>query len=76
MVAADAAGLLSPSLHQAYFVTPRPVYEFFDLQADPSELHNLSGKPEVAVAERRLREALAEKMILEFDHLPLPALLD
>jgi hypothetical protein len=50
------------------------VYEFYDLDADPSELTNLSGKPEHAAAERELREALAEKMVLDFDYLPLPDL--
>jgi N-sulfoglucosamine sulfohydrolase len=50
------------------------VYELYDLEADPSELNNLSGKPELAKVERELRVALAEKMILDFDYLPLPAI--
>ena len=37
---------------------------------------NLSGKPELAAVERELRLALAEKMILDFDYLPLPAIPD
>jgi arylsulfatase A-like enzyme len=74
MAAAQAAGTLAPALSAAYFTTPRPVYEFYDLDADPSELTNLSGKPEHAAAERELREALAEKMVLDFDYLPLPDL--
>ena len=53
---------------------PRTVYELYDLQADPSELSNLSGKTELAAIERELRVALAEKMILDGDYLPLPAL--
>jgi N-sulfoglucosamine sulfohydrolase len=48
------------------------VYELYDLEEDPSELHNLSGKKEIAGIERSLREALAEKMILDWDYLPLP----
>jgi arylsulfatase A-like enzyme len=76
MQAANAAGKLSAGLRATYFTTPRPVYELYDLDADPSELNNLSGKPEVAAIERELREVLTEKMILDFDYLPLPALLD
>lgn len=76
MVAADAAGSLNAALHATYFVSPRPVYELYDLDADPSELNNLSGKPELASVERHLREVLAEKMVLEFDHLPLPDMLE
>jgi N-sulfoglucosamine sulfohydrolase len=72
--AANAAGTLAAGLRSTYFTTPRPVYELYDLEADPSELNNLSGKPELAATERELRLALAEKMILDFDYLPLPAL--
>ena len=72
--AAHAAGTLPAPLRSTYFTTPRPVYELYDVQADPSELNNLSGKPDLAATERELRVALAEKMILDFDYLPLPAL--
>lgn len=72
--AAHAAGKLTPGQDKTYFTTPRPVYEFYDLTADPSELNNLSGKPEHAAAEHELRVALTEKMITDFDYLPLPAL--
>ena len=74
MVAAAAAGTLPAPLVRTYFTTPRPVYELYDLDADPSELVNLSGRPETAAVEQELREALAEKMILDCDYLPLPAL--
>jgi len=67
---------LSAGLRATYFSTPRPVYEFYDLEADPSELNNLSGKPQVAREEKKLRAALVEKMILDFDYLPLPQQLD
>ena len=50
------------------------MYELYDLATDPSELNNLSGQPEHAAAERELRIAMAEKMILDFDYLPLPNL--
>jgi hypothetical protein len=59
-----------------YFTTPRPVYELYDLEADPAELNNLSGKPELAKIERELRAALAKKMILDWDYLPLPDLME
>jgi N-sulfoglucosamine sulfohydrolase len=68
-------GKLSAGLVTTYFSRPRPVYELYDLDADPSELNNLSGKPEVAAVERSLRLALSEKMILDFDYLPLPDLM-
>jgi N-sulfoglucosamine sulfohydrolase len=74
MKAAYADGTLDARLKATYFTTPRPVYELYDLEADPSELRNLSGKPELADIERELRIALTEKMILDFDYLPLPAL--
>jgi arylsulfatase A-like enzyme len=72
--AANSDGTLPPGVSETYFTTPRPVYELYDLEADPSELNNISGKPELASVERELREALAEKMILDFDYLPLPDL--
>lgn len=76
MKAAHAAGKLAPGLSATYFTTPRPVYELYDLEADPSELNNLSGKSDLTQVEYELRLALAEKMILDFDYLPLPSLGD
>ena len=76
MQAAAADGTLPAPLISTYFTAPRPVYELYDLDADPSELRNLAGHPETADIEKELREALAEKMILDFDYLPLPALPD
>jgi arylsulfatase A-like enzyme len=73
---AKEQGKLSAGLVATYFTTPRRVYELYDLDADPSELNNLSGKPEHAAVERSLRLALAEKMILDFDYLPLPDLMN
>jgi N-sulfoglucosamine sulfohydrolase len=70
--AANTAGSLAPELRSTYFTTPRPVYELYDLEADPSELTNLSGQPQVAQVEAELRLALAKKMIRDFDYLPLP----
>jgi len=71
--AAHAAGQLARGVSATYFTTPRPVYELYDLEADPSELNNVSGQRELAEVEHELRLALAEKMILDFDYLPLPA---
>ena len=71
--AAQEAGTLPAELTATYFTTPRPVYELYDLEADPSELKNLSGTAGLASVERELRLALAEKMILDCDYLPLPA---
>jgi N-sulfoglucosamine sulfohydrolase len=71
--AAHAAGQLARGVSATYFTTPRPVYELYDLEADPSELNNVSGQRELTEVEHELRLALAEKMILDFDYLPLPA---
>lgn len=76
ITAANAAGKLSAGLSATYFKNPRPVYELYDLESDPSELRNLSGDPKLWPIERELRLALAEKMIVDFDYLPLPALGD
>jgi arylsulfatase A-like enzyme len=72
----QAAGRLEKGVGTTYFSTPRPVYELYDLKSDPSELKNLSGSRELSSVERELREALAEKMVLDFDYLPLPNLSD
>ena len=72
----NASGQLSAGVKTTYFSSPRPVYELYDLENDPSELDNLSGQTRVASDEQRLREALAEKMILDWDYLPLPAMLN
>ena len=76
MAAANEQGKLAAGLRTTYFTTPRPVYELYDLAADPSELNNLSGQTAVHAIELELRTALAEKMIVDFDYLPLPDLLD
>jgi arylsulfatase A-like enzyme len=72
---AAADGSLSKPWMSTYFTTPRPVYEFYDLEKDPSELKNLSGQAETASIESKLRLALTEKMILDYDYLPLPAVI-
>lgn len=64
-------GRLEPAFDRAYF-GPRPVMELYDLRDDPAEMHNLAGRKELAAVQRRLTEALQEKMILDWDFLPLP----
>ncbi|MFN7937951.1 MAG: sulfatase [Bryobacteraceae bacterium] len=68
---AHQAGKLKPEHERIYF-GKRAVLELYDLQADPNEFHNLAGKPEYAAIQRQLGIALQEKMILDYDYLPLP----
>jgi hypothetical protein len=56
---------------QAYYGR-RPVLELYDMEKDPAELHNLAGTPELRSIERELLVAMQEKMILDWDYLPLP----
>ena len=72
---ANNAGQLSAGVKATYFQTPRPVYELYDLEKDPSELNNVAGNREHAKVEDELRMALSEKMIVDFDYLPLPEML-
>lgn len=72
IVAAHQAGQLLPAHERAYFTHPRPTFELYDLAEDPGELHNLAGDPRFAQVERELKRALSEKMVLDWDFLPLP----
>jgi N-sulfoglucosamine sulfohydrolase len=65
-------GKLSPETTRLYFAQPRPMFELFDLETDPSELKNLIDSPEHAAVASELKAALQEWMILERDFLPLP----
>lgn len=71
---AHAAGRLSPEVDGAYFAKPRPIYELYDLDTDPNEFTNLSGKPELAEIERGLRKAMIEKCAYDWDFIPPPVL--
>ncbi len=71
LTAASQAGTLSRLHRRLLFETPRPVFELFDLKADPHELNNLAGKPEHAEVERTLRASLGAWMVREGDYLPL-----
>lgn len=72
MLAARAAGRLAAPFVRAYFTSPRPTFELYDLEADPGELNNLAGDPAHREAEMELKRALTEKMILDWDFLPTP----
>lgn len=72
IVQAHQNGQLAPQLAKLYFAAPRPMFELFDLKADPAELENLHGRPAMAKVQQELMAALQEWMILERDFLPLP----
>lgn len=72
IVAAYEAGSLDERFVQAYFTTPRPTYELYDLKNDPAELHNLADEPAYEQIGYELKVVLAEKMLLDSDFLPLP----
>lgn len=72
MVRVHQEGQLAPEFETLYFTSPRPVYELYDLDADPNELYNLANNTTISGTLRELKEALQEKMIVDFDYLPLP----
>ncbi len=65
-------GKLSPEMSRLYFAPTRPMFELYDLEADPAEMKNLAGTKEAAAIEMELKNALQEWMILQRDFLPLP----
>jgi Arylsulfatase A and related enzymes len=73
MSRANVEGRLAPEFVARYFTSPRPIYELYDLEEDPNELRNLHGRAGLENVTRELKLALREKMILDFDYLPLPA---
>jgi N-sulfoglucosamine sulfohydrolase len=72
ILAAHDAGKLLPEHERTYFTSPRPTFELYDLAADPGELNNVIGDPKYQEAELELKRALTEKMVLDWDFLPLP----
>ncbi len=70
MVEAHKAGTLAPEYDRAYFQSPRPVLELFDLDTDPGELNNLAGKPEFSDVQQTLMAVLQEKIITDYDSIP------
>ena len=65
-------GKLDAQMERLYFSPVRPMFELFDLQADPSEFNNLAGTRDAAAVEKELKAALQEWMILQRDFVPLP----
>ena len=72
IVKAHESKQLATDFETLWFTSPRAVYELYDLEKDPSELRNLAGQADMKEIEQQLKEALQEKMILDFDYLPLP----
>lgn len=72
MKTAFAAGTLQQKFVKAYFTKPRPTYELYKLDTDPNELNNLSGNSQYAQVLLELKQALTEKMVLDWDFLPTP----
>jgi len=72
MLAPSQSGRLAQEFVRTYFTSPRPTFELYDLERDPGELENLAGRSELASVEGELKAALSEKMILDWDFLPLP----
>ena len=65
-------GKLAPEFARLYFPPTRPMFEMFDLKADPHEMRNLIDQKETLTVERELKGALQEWMIRERDFVPLP----
>jgi len=65
-------GKVKPELAALYFKPNRPMFELFDLEADPAEMHNLIDSKEAAAIQKELKGALQEWMILQRDFAPLP----
>lgn len=61
-----AFGRLAPA-QERWWRTADPV-ELYDLDADPDELENLAGRPELAGVEAGLREALRDSMLRRHDN--------
>ncbi len=73
IVKAHENGTLAERFVRMYFTTPRPIYQLFDLENDPLEINNLSGQSAYDEVESELRKALMEKMLIDYDYLPLPS---
>ncbi len=69
---ADSKGKLSETFRRIYLSKSKPIFELYDLKADPSELVNLAEKPNFLNVRKILQKELVEWMILERDHVPLP----
>ncbi|HEV7347361.1 sulfatase [Telluribacter sp.] len=65
-------GKLEEKFGRILFSNPRSMFELYDLEKDPYEMYNLSGQPDYAETEHRLKAKLHEWMIVSQDYLPLP----
>lgn len=65
-------GTLDEKFSRLYFPALRPMFELYDLKADPREQHNLADDPSYKETRERLILELAYWMIREEDFLPLP----
>jgi N-sulfoglucosamine sulfohydrolase len=72
MKAANIHGKLDSQFNRAYFTSPRPTFELYDLDADPGEMNNLAGDARYEKQEYELKRQLTEKMVLDWDFLPTP----
>ena len=72
LVEKNKSGELEPKFQTAFFAELRQMFELYDLINDPGEFNNLSGKPEIAEIEQKLKAVLHEWMIVNQDYLPLP----
>lgn len=75
ILAAHNAGKLAPQFERAYFTRPRPIWELYDMEADPAELNNIADRADLAEVRRELTVAMQEKMMIDYDFLP-PAVRD
>jgi arylsulfatase A-like enzyme len=69
MIDAHNAGKLKPEHEQMYF-GKRPTLELYDLDADPEEMNNLAGRPELKDVQQTLMAALQEKIVVDADFVP------
>ena len=67
-----ADGGLTPRQTELYFAERRPIFELYDLQADPDEMTNLIDDPAHADRVKDLKRRLMLWMVGEEDYAPLP----
>ena len=63
---------LPPALEARYFRAPRPEIEFFDVEADPFQLHDLAADPAHASTIQSLKILMSNWMVATNDFLPPP----